>query len=279
MDFDVAGAGTMQEALGLLPAGRFSVVLLDLNLPDNFGLEGIDKILATPEAPPVIVLTGMDNQETGLQALARNAQDYLVKGRFDSDMLVRSIRYAIQRDQSERAMRQMNAELESQVAEQTAELRTANLMLEQHVAARTAELEVANESLRASRLAALNIMEDALSARSEAENERNRLAALVNNITDEVWFADTTKRFTLVNSAALREFGIDLNNALEVEKFAASLEVFRPDGSPRPVDEAPPLRALRGETVKNLEEIIKDPNQRANTLSRGQCRSSKRSGW
>ena len=104
MDFEVTGAGSMQEALGVLASGGFSVVLLDLNLPDNLGLEGIDKILTAPAAPPVIVLTGLDNPETGLQALARNAQDYLVKGKFDTDMLVRSIRYAIQRDRTEKAV-------------------------------------------------------------------------------------------------------------------------------------------------------------------------------
>ena len=259
MEFEVTPAGTMQEALELLPTGGFSVVLLDLNLPDSSGLEGIDKILATPAAPPVIVLTGLDNQETGLQALSHNAQDYLVKGNFDTDILVRSIRYAIQRDQSERAMRQMNAELESRVAEQTAEVRAANQELEQRVAARTAELQAANESLHSARLAALNIMEDALGAQIEAENERNRLTALLNNITDEVWFADTHKKFSLVNPAGLREFGIDPGNVVDAQKFAASLEVFRPDGSPRPIDEAPPLRALRGEIVKNLEEMIRIP--------------------
>src|SRR3990172_4104976 len=97
MDFEVVGAGTLTEAILLLTTGRFAVVLLDINLPDNLGLDGVDKILATPAAPPVIVLTGLDNQETGLQALSRNAQDYLVKGKIDSDMLVRSIRYSIQR--------------------------------------------------------------------------------------------------------------------------------------------------------------------------------------
>ena len=89
--------------------------------------------------------------------------------------------------------------------------------------------------------------------------EKDRLAALVNNITDEVWFADTNKKFTLVNPAGLREFGVDPNNAMDVEKMVASMEVYRPDGSPRPIDETPPLCALRGEIVKNMEEIVRFP--------------------
>ncbi len=89
--------------------------------------------------------------------------------------------------------------------------------------------------------------------------EKDRLSALVNNISDEVWFADSDKKFTLANPAALQTFGIDPGDAVDVEKFAASLEVFRPDGSPRPINEAPPLRALRGETVKNQEETVRIP--------------------
>ena len=89
--------------------------------------------------------------------------------------------------------------------------------------------------------------------------EKERLAALINNISDEVWFADTDKKFTLANPAALREFGMDPGNAIDVEKFVASLEVLRVDGSPRPLDEAPPLRALRGESVKNQEEVVRIP--------------------
>ncbi|MGZ7047057.1 MAG: PAS domain S-box protein [Methanobacterium sp.] len=88
--------------------------------------------------------------------------------------------------------------------------------------------------------------------------ERDKLSALVNSIPDEVWFADTNKKFTLVNPSALQEFGL-FSEEVDVENLAKSLEVYRPDGSPRPVEEAPPLRALKGEIVRNLEEIIRTP--------------------
>ena len=94
------------------------------------------------------------------------------------------------------------------------------------------------------------------------QQERDRLSALVNSITDEVWFADIKKQFTLANPSALQEFGIGTSDgAIDVEKFAASLEVYRPDGIPRPVEEAPPLRALQGEVVRNQEEIIRTPSR------------------
>ena len=92
------------------------------------------------------------------------------------------------------------------------------------------------------------------------QEERDKLSALVNSISDEVWFADTQKRFTLANLSALREFSFSsTDGGMDVKKLAESLEVLRPDGSPRPVEETPPLRALQGEVVTNQEEIIRTP--------------------
>jgi PAS domain S-box-containing protein len=89
--------------------------------------------------------------------------------------------------------------------------------------------------------------------------ERDRLSALVNSISDEIWFADMNGRFTLVNPSASSEFGLGTTGAIDARKLASGLEVRRPDGSPRPIEEAPPLRALRGERVRNLEEMVRTP--------------------
>ncbi|MDD1718238.1 MAG: PAS domain S-box protein [Methanoregulaceae archaeon] len=89
--------------------------------------------------------------------------------------------------------------------------------------------------------------------------EKDRLSALINSIQDEVWFADTQKNFTLANPSALREFGLNGTTDINVNEFAKSLEVYRPDGTPRPVDEAPPLCALEGKIVTNQEEMIRIP--------------------
>jgi PAS domain S-box-containing protein len=94
---------------------------------------------------------------------------------------------------------------------------------------------------------------------SEVQAEKERLLALVGSIRDEVWFADTQKHFALANPAAPREFALASHADVDIEKFAASLEVLRPDGSPRPVEEAPPLRALAGEIVTGQEEMIRTP--------------------
>ena len=92
--------------------------------------------------------------------------------------------------------------------------------------------------------------------------ERDRLSALINSITDEVWFADTKKQLILANPSALQEFGIGSSDgAIDVEKLAANLEIYRPDGSPRPIEEAPSLRALQGEVVRNQEVIVRTPSR------------------
>ena len=91
------------------------------------------------------------------------------------------------------------------------------------------------------------------------EEEKEKLTSLINSITDEVWFTDTQHRFILANPPALKEFGLDHGGGTEVENLAKCLEVLRSDGTPRPLEEAPPLRALAGETVNNLVEIVRTP--------------------
>ena len=92
------------------------------------------------------------------------------------------------------------------------------------------------------------------------QDEKERLVGLIDSITDEVWFADNQKRFVLANEAAFREFGFGSADPASVEEMAATTEVYRPDMSPRPIEEAPPLRALAGEVVRNQEEMVRSPS-------------------
>jgi PAS domain S-box-containing protein len=93
---------------------------------------------------------------------------------------------------------------------------------------------------------------------AELSASEEKYRTLVKSIPDEVWFADINKNFTLTNPAALRTFG-DAAAGIEVEALAKSLEVYCPDGTIRPVEEAPPLRALQGETILGQEEIVITP--------------------
>ncbi|MHB8814929.1 MAG: PAS domain S-box protein [Steroidobacteraceae bacterium] len=89
--------------------------------------------------------------------------------------------------------------------------------------------------------------------------EREWLSAVLNSITEEVYFADPQQRYTYANPAALREFGHDTVEGINIEKIVSKLEVFRPDGTPRPFSEAPPVRALAGEIVRDEEQIVRVP--------------------
>ncbi len=89
--------------------------------------------------------------------------------------------------------------------------------------------------------------------------EREWLAAVLNAMTEEVYFTDTDKRYTYANPAALREFGRESMSGMRVEEIVQKLEILRADGTPRPVDEAPPLRALRGEVIRDEEHVVRTP--------------------
>jgi len=76
-------------------------ILLDLGLPDSQGLETLDRIFEKSDGAPIVVLTGLDDEELALEAIQRGAQDYLPKGAFDDILLVRTVRYAVERSAAE----------------------------------------------------------------------------------------------------------------------------------------------------------------------------------
>ncbi|MEH2327998.1 hybrid sensor histidine kinase/response regulator [Nostoc sp.] len=78
---------------------RFDLVLLDLSLPDSIGLDTLKEFRAEVPDIPVVVLTGVDDEDLALQALAEGAQDYLVKDQITIQRLMRAIRYAIERSE------------------------------------------------------------------------------------------------------------------------------------------------------------------------------------
>ncbi|GAB7093212.1 hypothetical protein JCM30237_03640 [Halolamina litorea] len=89
------------------------VVLLDLGLPDSDGLESLTGVIDATELVPVIVLTGIQDERIGIEAIKRGAQDYLVKDEVTSDLLVRSIHHAVERNRQERDRSRRHAQLEA----------------------------------------------------------------------------------------------------------------------------------------------------------------------
>jgi PAS domain S-box-containing protein len=89
--------------------------------------------------------------------------------------------------------------------------------------------------------------------------ERQWLAAVLDSMNEEVYFTSPDRRYTYANPAAMREFGHDRIEGVPVEQLVAQLEVLRIDGTPRPLEEAPPLRSLRGEVIRGEEQLVRTP--------------------
>jgi diguanylate cyclase (GGDEF)-like protein len=107
LELDIVHVERLDQALKRLEAQDIDVILLDLILPDG---QGIDTLKALRDAAleiPIVVLTGIQNEETATQALQHGAQDYLVKGPDQGNPLSRSIRYAIERKRMELRVRRL----------------------------------------------------------------------------------------------------------------------------------------------------------------------------
>jgi len=100
-EFQITRAKTLAEGFSFLSRDRFDAVLLDLSLPDTFGLPTVRQVHAMNPTVPVVVLSGVTDQSLALQAVQQGAQDYLVKGQGHPELLARAIRYAIERKRAE----------------------------------------------------------------------------------------------------------------------------------------------------------------------------------
>ena len=110
--FDVKYADRLQAAMDYLGQNRVEVILLDLGLPDSQGLETLKRTYAQVSETPIVVLTGLNDEMIGTQAVNEGAQDYLIKGQVDTNLLGRTIRYAIERKQTEEKERRLQLQLD-----------------------------------------------------------------------------------------------------------------------------------------------------------------------
>lgn len=104
--FILGRARSLAEADLALPG--VSCVLLDLELPDSRGLQGVRRLQETRPELAVVVLTGISDEHLGEEAVAAGAQDYLVKGQVDGFLLQRVVRYAVERRRAEETQRQLS---------------------------------------------------------------------------------------------------------------------------------------------------------------------------
>jgi len=117
--FETEWVQDLRSGRGRLNEGRFGLVLLDLSLPDSHGLDTFLQLQAIAPQLPIIVLSGSRDTTMALQAVHEGAQDFLIKGQVDGQLLVRAMRYAIERKS-----------LTEQLAHYASELRSKNAQLE-----------------------------------------------------------------------------------------------------------------------------------------------------
>ncbi len=106
--FGFEHAGSLSAGLARLAEGGIDVVLLDLSLPDSTGADTFHRVQAQASDLPIMVLTGLDDDELGDALVKDGAQNYLTKGQVGADVLVRSIRYAIERKRTEQKLRELD---------------------------------------------------------------------------------------------------------------------------------------------------------------------------
>ncbi|HGE70112.1 TPA: response regulator [Candidatus Poribacteria bacterium] len=95
--FSVERVDSQQSAFERLPKGDIDLVLLDLHLPDTNGLATLDSFINKEYDVPIVILTSLNDEITGIKALQKGAQDYIIKSDINEELLIRSIRYSIER--------------------------------------------------------------------------------------------------------------------------------------------------------------------------------------
>ena len=117
LNFQIESVERLSEALTRLERKDIDLVLLDLGLPDSHGLTTFHKLRQAAPDVPVIVLTSTDDEELAVTAVQDGAQDYLVKGQISGRMLVRVIRYALERQKAAEARSVLIQSLQNALAD------------------------------------------------------------------------------------------------------------------------------------------------------------------
>jgi len=168
----------LKDAITSLGRVHPDIVLLDLSLPDACGLETVAAVQKAAPRIPIVVLSGMENEELAIQAVHRGAQDYILKGSVDGHLLLRSIRYAIERKR-----------LTESLIEQNEQLKALDRMKSEFVSVVTHELRTPVTAIQL----ALKLLEDGIKTNLGVQQQEDlqmlhrnvqRLTTLINDVLD-----------------------------------------------------------------------------------------------
>jgi PAS domain S-box-containing protein len=110
--FELETVGRLAAAFEKLKGSKYDVMLLDLGLPDSKGMETMEKVQKLAADLPIIILTGMTDEQIGIQAVEQGAQDFLIKWEASEAVLARTINYAIERKKADERLRKSEQQLE-----------------------------------------------------------------------------------------------------------------------------------------------------------------------
>ncbi|MCF7786839.1 MAG: PAS domain-containing protein [Prosthecobacter sp.] len=216
--FQTATVSSGEEAVTWLESNLAHLVLLDLKLPGLRGDELLDRLDGLHDHLPFIIITGQGDERVAVEMMKRGAIDYLIKDANFITMVPALV---------QRALARLEEQARLTAAEQA--LARSHAELERRVAERTTELVQANQSLRESRLAALNLMEDAIATRKKAEQaeaalrrSEETLRLFIKHAPAPVVMFDRDMRYLIVSDRWAQDFRLpedDLTGRLHYEVF------------------------------------------------------------
>ena len=127
--FQIINCKTLNDGIRQLNNDDFNVILLDLGLPDSQGIDTFIKLYEQEKKIPIIILTGLEDEENAIHAIQNGAQDYLIKGQ-SNDFMTRSIQYSIERKNTEEKLKNYQLHLEEMVENRTIQLENVIKKLE-----------------------------------------------------------------------------------------------------------------------------------------------------